>query len=121
MALAHWRAVATYSCAVRWPICQSPYISLPRPQYRTRYGSSCPLARRRLAQYVSPVPLQYSTQASASSRVPVPMFRHSTGSTPAAPAQAMNSSVPNRLDSSLCQASSARRGRSSGGPMPSVQ
>lgn len=111
MALAHWRAVVTYSCAVRWPICQSPYISLPRPQYRTRYGSSCPLARRRLAQYVSPVPLQYSTQASASSRVPVPMFRQSTGSTPTAAHQAMNSSVPNRLGSSVRQASSARRGR----------
>ena len=32
MALAHWRAVVTYSGAVFWPICQLPYISLPSPQ-----------------------------------------------------------------------------------------
>ena len=33
----------------------------------------------------------------------------------------MNSSVPKRLDSSLCQASSGRLGLVSAGPMPSVQ
>ena len=48
----------------------------------TRYGSSRPFARRRCAQYVRPAELQYSTQASASASVPVPMFRQMYGSVP---------------------------------------
>ena len=48
----------------------------------TRYGSARPLDRRREAQYVSPAELQYSTQPSASSSVPVPMFRQMYGSVP---------------------------------------
>ena len=48
-------------------------LSLPTAQYLTRCGSSLPVFfRLNLAQCESPVPLQYSTQAKASSRVPVP-------------------------------------------------
>ena len=48
----------------------------------TRHGSSRPFSRRRSAQYVRAAELQYSTQASASSSVPVPMFRQMYGSVP---------------------------------------
>lgn len=44
---------------------QGPHTSFPNAQYLTLYGFSCPLARRRLAQYVSLSELQYSTQARA--------------------------------------------------------
>ncbi len=63
------------------PTCHGPYISLPRAQYLTWYGSSRPLARRRSAQSVFRAELQYSTQARASARVPVPMFRQMYGAT----------------------------------------
>ena len=48
--LANSRAFFTYSSAERAPICHSPYISLPRPQYLTPNGSSCPFWRLRFAQ-----------------------------------------------------------------------
>src|SRR5579864_1425034 len=96
---ANWRALSTYWSAVLAPICQAPYISLPSPQYRTLYGSRCPLARRRLAHDVSPVPLQYSTQAWASSIVPEPMLTQMYGSAPSARQYWMNSSVPKWFDS----------------------
>ncbi|HZE31838.1 MAG TPA: hypothetical protein VE198_10425 [Actinoallomurus sp.] len=75
MARAQRVAVRTYSSAESAPTCQSPYISFPRPQYRTPKGASPPFSLRRRAQAVSPAPLQYSTQASASSSEPVPMLR----------------------------------------------
>ena len=63
-------------------------------------------------------PLQYSIQASASSRVPVPMLRQMYGSVPSARQYWMNSSVPKVLGSSACQAMSSRRGRLAGVPRP---
>ena len=85
----HRFASAAYWSADIWPSCHGPYtavgqlvleptrsmcpLSLPKPQYLTLWGSSRPVfLRRMLAQVVFPVPLQYSSQASASSRVPVP-------------------------------------------------
>src|SRR5918999_5174067 len=97
-------AVRTYSSADSAPTCHSPYISLPRPQYRTPYGSARPLSRRRPAQAVSPAPLQYSTQASASSRVPVPMFRQMYGSVPSSGQYGKDPAVPQGLDPSPPQA-----------------
>src|SRR5437868_15336450 len=65
--------------------------------------------------------LPISTQAWASSIVPVPILTQMYGSVPRDRQYSMNSSVPNRLDSSVCQARSMRRGRCSTGPTPSVQ
>jgi hypothetical protein len=70
---------------------------------------------------VLPVPLQYSTQACASSMLPEPMFTQMYGSAPIARQYWMNSLVPNRFDSSAYHASSLRRGRSPTGPTPSSQ
>ena len=68
-----------------------------------------------------PVPLQYSTQAWASSIVPEPMFTQMYGSVSRTRQYSMNSFVPKRFDSSAYHASSLRRGRSPTGPTPSVQ
>lgn len=93
-------ALLVYSVASRLPTCQGPHtvpsafprgfgrdglLSLPSPQYLTLCGSSRPVFfRRSFAQlnaqtsplmtthWLSPVPLQYSTHASASSNDPVP-------------------------------------------------
>src|SRR6266496_157897 len=92
---AHRLASVTYSAAVR-----RRCIWWPRPQYLTPNGWACPSACRRRAQWLSPLPLQYSTQASASSRVPVSMLTPSTGSTAAAAHQLRNSPVPKRPGSS---------------------
>lgn len=75
IARAHLVAVCTYSPADMARTCHGPYISLPRPQYFTPWGSARPFSRRRSAHAVRPVPLHYSTQASASSSEPVPIFR----------------------------------------------
>ena len=70
---------------------------------------------------MSLAPLQYSTQASASASVPVPMFRQMYGSVPSSAQYSRNSSVPNRLLSTPPQASSGRLGLPSLGPIPSAQ
>src|SRR5690348_1212042 len=114
-------ASAAYPVASLCPACQLPYISLPRPQYFTLYGSGWPFFFRWFAQYVSVVALQYSTQSAASCIVPVPMFTVMYGSAPSFRQYSMNSSVPKWFDSSSCQAVSQRRERSLLGPMPSFQ
>ncbi len=70
---------------------------------------------------MSPAPLQYSTQAWASSMLPEPMLTQMIGSVPSSRQYSMNSLVPKRFDSSAYQASSVRRGRASFGPTPSSQ
>ena len=63
--------------------------------------------------------LAYSSRSRASATPRVPRFRVIRGSTPALPAQRMNSWRPKAFDSRLCQARSSRAGRRSGGPTPS--
>src|SRR5207237_7988393 len=56
------------------PPCQYPKFSFPTSQMRTSYGSGLPFLARRLPIGVVTGPLQYSTQAAASSAVAEPDF-----------------------------------------------
>jgi hypothetical protein len=84
-------------------------------------GSSAPL-RRRMSEYFDPPGwFAYSTSERAASTPRVPRLMASITSTPAAFDQPMNSCRPNAFVSTVCQAPSRRRGRSSTGPTPSSQ
>lgn len=99
-----------------------PHASLPRPQKRTRHGSSRPLALRRRTIGESPSRVRYSTQSLISLTVPEPTLPLMYGSAPSSSHRAMNSWVPKWLFSStLPQCVFTIAGRCFFGPMPSIQ
>src|SRR5208337_2304548 len=110
-----------YSCAVLWPTCHGPSISLPRHQCLTPNGAARPFALRRSPQELPVGPLTYSTKLRASSRPREPRLIASIISAPAAPHQSENSCTPTAFDSDVCQARSSRVGRFARGPTPSSQ
>jgi len=70
---------------------------------------------------VSAAPLQYSTQAAASSAEPVPALTVICGLAPISRQKWRNSALPKALYSSPPQARAGRTGRRSAGPTPSRQ
>src|SRR5271165_4339318 len=110
-----------YSCAVLWPTCHGPSISLPRHQCLTPNGSARPCFLRRSPQWLPVGPLTYSTKLRASSSPREPRLIASIISVPAASHHCANSCTPTALDSDVCHARSSRVGRCSRGPTPSSQ
>src|SRR6185436_18668924 len=101
IACAYRLKLRAYVSASEWPRTQSPQISFPTSQSFTAKGAGWPLAARIAPYFDVAGPLQYSTQAAASSTVAP---RPSTltvidGSAPAVRANATNSSVPKSLGS----------------------
>jgi hypothetical protein len=121
IALAVSAASRAYSCAVLWPICHGPSISLPRHHSLMSCGSAKPLLRRRSDHRVPPGWLAYSTRLRAASTPRVPRLTAMIGSLPTRRDHVANSSTPTWLVSSDRQARSSRVGRPSRGPMPSSQ
>src|SRR5207248_11645862 len=98
--------------------------SLPSSQSFTSYGSGCPLAARIAPYFDVAAPLQYLTQAAASSAVaPRPStFTVIDGTAPTRRLSAMNSSVPPSPGSgSFFQDRFTQTGRRSRGPTPQAQ
>src|SRR5215469_740154 len=120
-ALATSLARRPYSCAVLWPICQGPSISLPRHQCLTPNGAARPFFLRRSPQWLPVGPLTYSTKLRASSRPREPRLIASIISVPTVSHHWANSCTPTAFDSEVCQARSSRVGRLSRGPTPSSQ
>src|SRR5579862_1584527 len=110
-----------YSCAVLWPTCQGPSISLPRHHIFTSNGAAWPWLLRRSPQWLPVGPLTYSTKLRASSRPRDPRLIASIGAVLALSHQSTNSWTPTALESEVCQARSRRVGRLSRGPTPSSQ
>src|SRR6185436_2411086 len=124
IACAYRLKLRAYVSASEWPRTQSPQISFPTSQSFTPNGSGWPLAARIAPYFEVAGPLQYSTQAAASSTVaPRPStFTVIEGSAPAARANATNSSVPKSLGSgSLFHERFVHVTRSSRGPTPQAQ
>ena len=104
-----------------WPICQSPYISLPTAHSFTPNGREAPFCARFLPIGVVAAPFAYSTRAAADSGPPWPVLTATYGSAPISRMRAMNSCRPTSFGSTPFQAGFFRGGRRSGSPTPSFQ
>src|SRR5690554_2752305 len=99
-----------------------PQFSFPIPQNFTFHGSSRPFFRLRLAIGLSPSKVMYSIHLDISSTVPLPTFPLIKGSVPNCSHRSRNSCVPKLLSSTTPpQWVLIILGRSSRGPMPSIQ
>src|SRR5580704_17041185 len=90
-----------YSCAVLWPTCQGPSISLPRHQCLTPKGSARPCDLRRSPQALPVGPFTYSTKFRAWSRPRDPRLMASIISVPTDSHHWENSCKPTWFDSDV--------------------
>ncbi len=65
---------STYFSSGMWPICQSPYISLPTAQSLTPNGRELPFSARFRPIGVAAAPFAYSTSSAADSGPPFPVL-----------------------------------------------
>ena len=65
---------STYFASGMWPICQSPYISLPTAHSFTPKGRELPFSARLRPNGVVAAPLAYSTSSRADSGPPLPVL-----------------------------------------------
>ncbi len=65
---------STYCASGMWPICQSPYISLPTAHSFTPNGRALPFSARRRPIGVVAAPFAYSTSSAAAAGPPLPVL-----------------------------------------------
>ncbi len=113
---------STYFSSGMWPICQSPYISLPTAQSFTPNGPRAAVLRALAAERRRRRAVRVLDELRPPTPgPPLPVLTATYGSVPIRRIRSMNSWRPTSLCSTPFQAGFLRGGRRSGSPMPSFQ